>query len=468
MFTRGPCLFVDMVDVAIEWGATAVFIVNVPDRQAVIPGGGPNASEYAAFQHPVCMLDASAGELLSTTSGTVSIAVYYPKYPVLDASTSIFVVVAIGVLVVGSMWNTHKERERLPGRGERRSGSVNAPAPAERSEDQQLMTKGTIAFFLVFASFFLLLLYFFYKYLIYLLLVGFGLFGALSVYEMLAAGACRTALWRKTVNLPWNPRTPWLAVLCTGCSVGLAIGWGLTRTASFSWVLQDMLGVSILITMIRVVTIPNLKIGTALLSCLLLYDVFFVFVTPLITPDGSSVMVNAATGNQTQIDENGCQSYSNMMPFLLRVPALSRPPCSCPHYSMLGFGDVALPGFVVALTLRFDYALIINGARPRTFAQRYSYFLVTLTAYLVGLLSAFVAASQMAMAQPALLYLSPAVLLSIWIQAWCRGHIKHLKDLEGFLGYKAAQSDSSHRTSSSDGDESTDQLLAGHSSDSDA
>jgi hypothetical protein len=461
MFTRGACLFSAMVEAASLGGAAAVFIVNAGNRTAVIPGG----SNYSSFQGTVCMLDAAAGRAVTNSS---VITVYYPEFAVLDASASIFLVVALGVLVIGSSWNTHNERERLRQRGSRQGGSINAGGAPERSEDQQLMTKGTILFFIVFASGFLLLLYFFYKYLIYLLLVGFGLFGALSNYEHVSALLSQTAAWRKTVDLPYSPKTPWLALVIIAGSLGLSIAWGFTRSEDYSWVLQDILGISILITMIRVVTIPNLKIATGLLCVLLLYDVFFVFITPYITADGSSVMVNAATGNQTQVDDNGCESYSNMMPFLLRVPALSRPACSCPHYSMLGFGDIALPGFVVAMTLRFDYALVINGAKPRTFLKRYSYFLTTLTAYLLGLISAFVAASQMEMAQPALLYLSPAVLLSIWIPGWFRGHLTQLKDLEGFLGYlpPRATSANSQRSESTDGDESRDRLLDDNDSDS--
>jgi hypothetical protein len=119
------------------------------------------------------------------------------------------------------------------------------------------------------------------------------------------------------------------------------------------------------------------------------------------------LLMCATPGNQTSVDANGCESYSNMMPFLLRVPALARTTCACPHYSMLGFGDVALPGFAVALTLRADCALAINGRRARTFVGRYSYFITTLTAYVVGLLCAFYAAEKMSMAQPALLCVIP-------------------------------------------------------------
>jgi hypothetical protein len=98
-----------------------------------------------------------------------------------------------------------------------------------------------------------------------------------------------------------NKGTPVLSLLSSAIGIGVAVAWACTRSETYSWALQDVLGIAILVTMVRVVTIPNLKLATALLACLLLYDVFFVFVTPYITPDGRSVMVNAATGEWLQL-----------------------------------------------------------------------------------------------------------------------------------------------------------------------
>ena len=44
------------------------------------------------------------------------------------------------------------------------------------------------------------------------------------------------------------------------------------------------------------IKLPNLKISAILLISLLVYDIFFVFITPLFSARGKSVMVEVATG----------------------------------------------------------------------------------------------------------------------------------------------------------------------------
>lgn len=64
---------------------------------------------------------------------------------------------------------------------------------------------------------------------------------------------------------------------------------------SYAWVLQDILGISFCISLIKNIRLPNLKVCTILLLLLLIYDIFFVFITPLFSA-GKSVMVQVATG----------------------------------------------------------------------------------------------------------------------------------------------------------------------------
>ena len=66
-------------------------------------------------------------------------------------------------------------------------------------------------------------------------------------------------------------------------------------SSSYAWVLQDILGISFCISLIRSIRLPNLKVCTILLVLLLLYDIFFVFITPFFSA-GKSVMVEVATG----------------------------------------------------------------------------------------------------------------------------------------------------------------------------
>ena len=84
---------------------------------------------------------------------------------------------------------------------------------------------------------------------------------------------------------------------------------------SYAWVLQDILGISFCISLIRNIRLPNLKVCTILLVLLLIYDIFFVFITPLFSA-GKSVMVEVATGKGIIICAFGPQTVTS---FLLNV-----------------------------------------------------------------------------------------------------------------------------------------------------
>ena len=56
------------------------------------------------------------------------------------------------------------------------------------------------------------------------------------------------------------------------------------------------MGICFCITLIKMIKLPNLKISAILLVALLVYDVFFVFITPFFSARGKSVMVEVATG----------------------------------------------------------------------------------------------------------------------------------------------------------------------------
>ena len=66
-------------------------------------------------------------------------------------------------------------------------------------------------------------------------------------------------------------------------SVSISLVWLVYRNAGWAWVLQDFLAILFCINMLKVLRLPSLKICTLLLSTLFFYDIFFVFITPLIT-----------------------------------------------------------------------------------------------------------------------------------------------------------------------------------------
>lgn len=95
--------------------------------------------------------------------------------------------------------------------------------------------------------------------------------------------------------------------------------------------------------------------------------------------------------------------------------------------SLLGLGDIVIPGFFLALLLRFDAhqaklsdKVDIHARFPKP------YFHSCLIAYVLGLVTTLVVMIQFNAAQPALLYLVPACLGSSFGCALYRGEIKEL------------------------------------------
>ena len=181
-----------------------------------------------------------------------------------------------------------------------------------------------------------------------------------------------------------------LVCLALAALVGV---WYLTTK---SWIATNLYGLSFSINGIAMFALPSFPIGCVLLCGLFFYDVFWVF--------GTDVMVTVARSFDAPIKvlfpkdfmENGI--YASEL-------------------AMLGLGDIVLPGIVVALLLRFD---VHNNRASRP------YFWATYIAYILGLLFTIVVMHTFKSAQPALLYLVPAVLLTPITLALVRGELNQL------------------------------------------
>ncbi|KAH7959286.1 hypothetical protein HPB49_009918 [Dermacentor silvarum] len=190
-------------------------------------------------------------------------------------------------------------------------------------------------------------------------------------------------------------------------SFGVALAWLLLRhNDAVGWVLQDMLGIAFCINMLKSIHLPNLKMLALLLSLLLVYDVFFVFITPLLRANRESVMVEVAKGGNLQ----------EALPMVVRFPRLVKGKyhaCFPRKYSMLGLGDILAPGLLLSYCHAFD--LLSLGKR--------FYFYISCAAYGVGMVATFLALHLMHMAQPALLYLVPCTIVPTVVTAWYKGHL---------------------------------------------
>lgn len=137
--------------------------------------------------------------------------------------------------------------------------------------------------------------------------------------------------------------------------------------------------------------------------CYLLCPPFHFATLPL--QKGESIMVEVAKGGNTQ----------EQLPMVLRVPHFNNEALSVcfGQFSLLGFGDILVPGLLVAYCHGFD--LLTTRSRL--------YFISGTLFYGIGLVLTFVALYMMRTPQPALLYLVPATLLPTVCIAWCRGQL---------------------------------------------
>ncbi|KAH0827482.1 signal peptide peptidase-domain-containing protein [Lanmaoa asiatica] len=189
-------------------------------------------------------------------------------------------------------------------------------------------------------------------------------------------------------------RTPTLVLLPVGMLPSIL--YNLSGGSRKSALLTDVLALSFSHNALSILKLDSFQTGCILLSGLFLYDIYWVF--------GTEVMVKVATS--------------------LDVPIKLLWPKSVMFgtergFTMLGLGDVVIPGVFIALALRYDHARAEKTQRSFT----KPYFFVTLTAYVVGLVATMTVMHRLGKAQPALLYLSPACILSLVATAVVRGEL---------------------------------------------
>lgn len=187
-------------------------------------------------------------------------------------------------------------------------------------------------------------------------------------------------------------------ILVAAVSCGFCVWY----VAQKHWIANNLLGLAFSIQAIEFLSVGSVQIGAILLCGLFVYDIFWVFCTP--------VMVTVAKSFDAPI--------KLLFPRALDLAA-ERP------FSMLGLGDIVVPGIFLAILLRFDNERAKAPGAPKS----KGYFHVAVGGYMVGLATTIVVMNVFNAAQPALLYIVPAVLLSVM------GRAVYLKDTTGLLAY---------------------------------
>lgn len=284
---------------------------------------------------------------------------------------------------------------------------------------------------------------------------------------------------------------------------------GYFTMVSKPWYLTNFVGISFCYCALQIMSPSTFWTGSLILGSLFLYDIYFVFFTPMMVTVATKVDApikllfprpsmpwEAATTTPWAATTTAPSMAATMVPWeatpttplgsttpvpwepetmnwdpeiMVPVPWLQKAkPLSL---AMLGLGDIVLPGMVICMALRFDLFLYYKrkgtqkakaekegnefvapqyqtatggwGERfwsapvrrseleleppyhdARTFPK--TYFRVCIFGYTLGMIATFIAMSYFEHGQPALLYLVPGVLLSLWGTAWLKGDIRHM------------------------------------------
>ncbi|KAF3830522.1 hypothetical protein GH733_004341, partial [Mirounga leonina] len=354
----GTCHILEKARIAQTGGAEALLVAN---NSVLFPPSG-NKSEF----HDVKILIAFISrkdfiDMKQTLGDNITVKMYSPSWPNFDYTMVVIFVIAVFTVALGGYWSGLIELESM-------KAVTNTEDREMRRKKEEYLTFSplTVVIFVVVCCVMMVLLYFFYKWLVYVMIAIFCIASAMSLYN------CLAALIHK--------------IPCGRCTYSCVI----------------------------------------LLGLLLLYDVFFVFITPFITKNGESIMVELAAGpfgNNEKNDGNLVEATAQpsapheKLPVVIRVPKLAyfsvMSVCLMP-VSILGFGDIIVPGLLVAYCRRFD---VQTGSSS-------IYYVSSTIAYAVGMILTFVVLVLMKKGQPALLYLVPCTLVTASIVAWRRKEMK--------------------------------------------
>lgn len=176
---------------------------------------------------------------------------------------------------------------------------------------------------------------------------------------------------------------------------------------NLNWVVKNFVAFSFAFNGIQKLKINSFFAGFIVLTGLFFYDIYFVF--------NSDIMITVATNLK--------------IPVLLTSPSgitekvIDGQNKSTLAFSLLGLGDIVIPGIFIAFCLRFDsfkYYYLNQSLKYNKFDLTFdkTYFITAIISYLVALILCFIALHLSEHAQPALLYISPCLILGVIIRAY--------------------------------------------------
>ncbi|EOY24768.1 Signal peptide peptidase-like 2 isoform 4 [Theobroma cacao] len=368
MVDRGNCKFTTKANNAEAAHASAVLIIN-NQKELYKMVCEPDETDLD-IQIPAVMLPQDAGaslEKMLTSNASVLVQLYSPKRPLVDIAEVFLWLMAVGTILCASYWSAWNAREAAIEQDKLLKDALDEIPDTSHVASGGIVDINTTSavLFVVVASCFLVMLYKLMSYwFVEILVVLFCIGGVEGLQTCLVALLSR---WFKHagesyIKVPFFGALSYLTLAVSPFCIAFAVVWAVYRNVSFAWIGQDILGIALIITVLQIVHVPNLKVGTVLLSCAFLYDIFWVFVSKKLFHE--SVMIVVARGDKS--GEDG-------IPMLLKIPRMFDP---WGGYSIIGFGDILLPGLLIAFSLRYDW--LANKT------LRAGYFLWAMFAYGLG------------------------------------------------------------------------------------
>ncbi|OQV21755.1 Signal peptide peptidase-like 2B [Hypsibius exemplaris] len=426
--TRHNCSAFDQAFTAQQAKAAGLIIASY---KMFFPGQ-PNVTVKDPSAFPILILKRAdldvIEELPFSESWMISFYAAEDGY-VVDGSGICLIVIAVVVIIIGTHRSGWNRFQLIQAASER---AQNAMEPKTEEDDPKQQTgvhfgSWAVVVFALFMTGLLISMYYFYDYLVYVFM-GLFVIGAISgcyecfkpILQWTEIGAVRISMGDGHVSRYCGPSLDIRGMVLFIVSCSLAATWVVFRNDPLGWILLDLLGSFLLVSVLIGIQVPNLKACTIFLSLLFIYDVFFVFITPLFTKDGQSVMMTVATGGYDPTRDSG-SGLREVIPAAFKVPhiptgALCEDLFDDISYSLLGFGDVMVPGFLISYLRAFE---LVTKIRP-------VYSVPALFAYLMSLVITTVALIFMRTGQPALLYIVPILLATVFVIAWRRRELSSL------------------------------------------
>ena len=173
-----------------------------------------------------------------------------------------------------------------------------------------------------------------------------------------------------------------------------------------NWLLNNFFGLIFSVTGIQAMNLPSFKVGFILLWGLFFYDIFWVY--------GTDVMLTVAT------------SVNAPIKLMFPIDLYSSPP----KFSMLGLGDIVIPGIFVALCLKFDVDSQIKKIKSMADIKT-TFFNLSFLGYVAGIFVTFAVMIIFKHAQPALLFLVPGITIPVLLGAFIYGKLNEVLNYSG-------------------------------------